>query len=68
MQLDKRGILKKYKIKLIGANIKSIETAENREKFKLCMDQIGIPTAKGGFVNTIEKALGRISSINSFCL
>ena len=34
MQLDKKGILKKYKIKLIGANIQSIETAENREKFK----------------------------------
>ena len=42
---------------MIGANIDAIEKAENREKFKLCMDQIGIPTAKGGFVNTIQKAL-----------
>ena len=57
MRLYQNGILDKYNIELIGANIDAIEKAENREKFKLCMDQIGIPTAKGGFVNTIQKAL-----------
>ena len=57
LRLYQNGILDKYNIELIGANIDAIEKAENREKFKLCMDQIGIPTAKGGFVNTIQKAL-----------
>ena len=57
LRLYQNKILDKYNIKLIGANIDAIEKAENREKFKLCMDQIGIPTAKGGFVNTIQKAL-----------
>ena len=57
LRLYQNGILDKYNIELIGANIDAIEKAENREKFKLCMDKIGIPTAKGGFVNTIQKAL-----------
>ena len=63
MQLDKKGILKKYKIKLIGANIKSIETAENREKFKDSMSKVNIPTAKGGFVKTKNEALKLIRDI-----
>ena len=63
MQLDKRGILKKYKIKFIGANIQSIETAENREKFKESMSQVNIPTAKGGFVKTKSEALKLIKDI-----
>tara|TARA_Y100000389_G_scaffold166074_1_gene170597 strand:+ start:406 stop:3588 length:3183 start_codon:yes stop_codon:yes gene_type:complete len=63
MQLDKNGILKKYKIKLIGANVKSIETAENREKFKKSMSKINIPTAQGGFIKTKEKALELIKDI-----
>ena len=63
MKLDKKGILKKYKIKLIGANIKSIETAENREKFKESMSKVNIPTAKGGFVKTKNEALKLIRDI-----
>ena len=63
MQLDKNGILKKYKIKLIGANVKSIETAENREKFKKSMSKVNIPTAQGGFIKTKEKALELIKDI-----
>ena len=63
MKLDKKGILKKYKIKLIGANIKSIETAENREKFKKSMSKVNIPTAKGGFVKTKNEALKLIRDI-----
>ena len=63
MQLDKKGILRKYKIKLIGANIKSIETAENREKFKESMSKVNIPTAKGGFVKTKNEALKLIRDI-----
>ena len=63
MQLDKNGILKKYKIKLIGANVKSIETAENREKFKKSMSKVNIPTAQGGFIKTKAKALELIKDI-----
>jgi len=63
LKLFKTGILKKNKIKLLGANINSIEKAENRELFKKSMDSIGIPTAKGGFVKNIEQALKVIKNI-----
>ncbi len=37
IKLYNKGILKKYNVELIGANIDSIQKAENREKFKLAM-------------------------------
>ena len=63
IQLSKKGILKKYNIELLGANIKSIEKAENREQFKKAMNEINIPTAKGGFVNNINDALKKIKNV-----
>jgi len=63
MQLHNKGLLKKYNIELIGANVDAIETAENREKFKNAMSSIGIPTAKGGFIQNKEVALEMIGDI-----
>ena len=63
IKLDDNKILDKYNIELIGANIEAIQKAENREKFKACMDKIGIPTAKGGFVNSTKKALNMVDII-----
>ena len=63
MELNNEGILDKYNIELIGANIQAIETAENREKFKYAMNKVDIPTAKGGFVTSKDMALGLIDDI-----
>ena len=63
IQLSEQGILKKYNIELIGANVTAIETAENREKFKHAMSSVNIPTAKGGFVKSKETALDIIEDI-----
>ena len=63
IKLDSLGILKKYKVKLIGANIDSIQKAENRELFKEAMDAVGIDTAKGGFAQTKETASGIIEAM-----
>jgi carbamoyl-phosphate synthase large subunit len=54
--LNENGILKKYNIELIGANIEAIQRAENREEFKKAMENVGIETARGGFSNTVEGA------------
>jgi len=56
MELHKNGILDKYNIKLIGAQVDAIEKAEDRELFKKAMDEIGIDTAQGGFVHSWEEA------------
>ncbi len=56
VDLDAAGILEKYSVELIGANIQSIKVGEDRELFKAAMDEIGIPSAKGGFAHTWEEA------------
>ena len=56
IKLYKEGVLDQYNVELIGANVDAIESAENREHFKERMDRAGIPTAKGGFVNSYEEA------------
>ena len=63
ISLEQEGILKKYDVELIGANIDSIQKAENREEFKNAMDKVGINTAKGGFAKTKAQALNIIKSM-----
>ena len=63
IKLYEAGILEKYNVELIGANVDAIESAENRELFKKKMDAVGIPTAKGGFVNSYDEALSIIDGI-----
>jgi carbamoyl-phosphate synthase large subunit len=56
VELYERGILEKNGVRLIGANIESIKIGEDRELFKKAMDEIGVPSPKGGFANTWEEA------------
>ncbi len=56
MGLHKTGILKKFNLELIGANVEAIKKAENREQFKHTMDNAGIETAKGGFAKSMKEA------------
>jgi carbamoyl-phosphate synthase large subunit len=56
VQLHEAGVLEKFGVVLIGANIDSIKVGEDRELFKAAMDEIGIPSAKGGFAHTIQEA------------
>ncbi len=56
VELFEQGILEKFGVKLIGANIDAIKVGEDRELFKAAMDEIGIPSAKGGFAHTWEEA------------
>ena len=56
MDLFKEEVLDKYNVQLIGAQVEAIEKAEDRERFKKAMDDIGIDTAQGGFVHTWEEA------------
>ena len=63
MEAEKKGILKRYKIELIGANSKAISNAEDRQKFRKNMLDIGLDLPKSKVVNHIKdatKALGQI--------
>ncbi len=50
VQLDRQGILDKYGIELIGADIDAIERGEDRQKFKDIVASIGGESANSGSV------------------
>ena len=56
MELYNSGTLKNYNVKMIGANPESIELAEDRQKFKDAMKEIGLICPKSYVVNNIKKA------------
>jgi carbamoyl-phosphate synthase large subunit len=56
VELYEKGVLDKFGVKLIGANIQSIKIGEDRELFKAAMEEIGIPTPLGGFAHNWEEA------------
>ncbi len=56
MEAEKKGILKKYKIELIGANSKAIANAEDRKKFRKNMIDIGLDLPKSEIVNNVNQA------------
>ena len=53
---EKKGILKKYKIELIGANSRAISNAEDRKKFRKNMIDIGLDLPKSEIVNNNNQA------------
>lgn len=57
MQLAKEGFLDKHNVKLLGANLETIEKAEDRQAFKDMMREIGEPCIPSEVVTTIEEAV-----------
>ncbi len=45
MKCEEMGIWKKYGVRLIGVDIHAIEITEDREKFRQCMESIGVGMA-----------------------
>ena len=56
LTLDKKGILKKFSVELIGANKKAIDRAEDRELFRECMLNIGLECPKGLLAHNLKDA------------
>jgi carbamoyl-phosphate synthase large subunit len=46
------GIWEKYRVRLIGVDIKAIDKAEDREKFRQWMIQLGVPVATAKTANS----------------
>ena len=63
IQAEKIGLLKKYKIELIGANSEAIANAEDRKKFRKNMSDIGIDLPKSEILNTFSKAKQTLKKI-----
>ena len=57
LDLDREGVLEKFGVEMIGASKQAIDTAEDREKFKVAMDEIGLESARSAVAHSMEEAL-----------
>ncbi len=55
LDLNKKGILKKYNIELIGATKEAIDKAEDRELFAAAMEKIGLKVPLAKLAHNIEE-------------
>ncbi len=56
LDLDREGVLEKYGIEMIGAKKEAIDMAEDREKFRVAMEEIGLNSARSGVAHSMEEA------------
>ncbi len=56
MQLEKKGILRECRVKLLGTSSQSIERAEDRELFKELCQSIGEPVIPSEITYSLEEA------------
>jgi carbamoyl-phosphate synthase large subunit len=68
LDLDQKGILKKYNVELIGATKEAIDKAEDRELFAKAIKKIGLKTPKAGLAHNLEEALKIQQEIGFPCI
>ncbi len=56
IELFKAGVLTKYGVKLIGAQVAAIEKAEDRDLFKQAMNNIGLKVPMSGYARSLAEA------------
>jgi carbamoyl-phosphate synthase large subunit len=61
--LEESGVLKKHRVVMLGANVKSIKKAEDRELFKKAMQKIGLDLPQSGVARTMKEALDVVGKI-----
>ena len=61
--LHKAGVLDKYDVELIGADVDAIERGENREKFRAIVESIGAESARSIICHTLEECFAATSKL-----
>jgi carbamoyl-phosphate synthase large subunit len=56
MRLVEAGVLERYGVEVIGARPEAIATAEDRDRFKAAMQEIGLEVPRSGFAHTLAEA------------
>ncbi|MBP5228299.1 MAG: carbamoyl-phosphate synthase large subunit [Kiritimatiellae bacterium] len=56
MELEKSGVLRRYRVELIGADAEAISRAEDRQRFKEAMRELGLDMPRSGSAHSMEEA------------
>jgi len=62
-KLYETGVLEEFNVQLIGADYDVIECAEDRQKFKQAMEEIGVGMARSGYAHTIGEAFDVLETV-----
>ena len=68
MELSKSGVLRRYRVELIGADADAIARAEDRNLFQGAMRELGLDVPRGGSAHTPEEARAVARAIGSWPL
>ncbi|MBS1615730.1 MAG: carbamoyl-phosphate synthase large subunit [Bacteroidetes bacterium] len=52
-ECDELGVWERFNVRLIGVDIKAIDKAEDREKFRQWMIELGVPVAQASIANSL---------------
>jgi carbamoyl-phosphate synthase large subunit len=63
LSLRRMGVLGKFNVKMIGATADAIDKAEDRERFRVAMQRIGLETPRSHHVKTLPAALTALEDI-----
>ena len=63
IKVAEMGVLEKYGVELLAADIDVIRKAEGREEFKAAMEKIGLKVPESAIVHTVENALASAEKI-----
>lgn len=56
LDLEREGVLEKFGVEMIGASKEAIDMAEDREKFKVAMEDIGLDMPRAAIAHSMEEA------------
>ena len=68
MSLHFAGVLEDYGVELIGANIEAIQKGEDRQKFKVVLDEIGAGYAKSRIAHSLEECFAAAEELGYPCV
>ena len=63
LALDENGTLDRLGVELIGARAEVIDKAEDREKFKKCMDELGLESARSIVIHSMNETADALEEI-----
>ena len=56
VELDRRGLLERLGVRMIGVSPEAVEICENRERFRAAVESVGLSMPGGGFATTLDQA------------
>ncbi len=63
VKLEETGVLERLGVRLLGASVRSIKLAEDREEFRLAMEEAGLPVLPAATVTSVEEGLTAVETI-----